>query len=54
MADSPRSRKCGEELLHHLHRPTQVPCVADKWTMLILEVLTEYAPLRFSRLADKV
>jgi DNA-binding HxlR family transcriptional regulator len=28
--------------------------VADKWTMLILEVLTEHAPLRFSRLADKV
>lgn len=28
--------------------------VADKWTMLILEVLTEAAPLRFSRLADKV
>jgi DNA-binding HxlR family transcriptional regulator len=27
--------------------------VADKWTMLILEVLTEAAPLRFSRLADK-
>jgi DNA-binding HxlR family transcriptional regulator len=28
--------------------------VADKWTMLILETLTEHAPLRFSRLADKV
>ncbi len=28
--------------------------VADKWTMLILEVLTEAALLRFSRLADKV
>ena len=28
--------------------------VAGKWTMLILEVLTEAAPLRFSRLADKV
>jgi DNA-binding HxlR family transcriptional regulator len=28
--------------------------VADKWTMLVLEVLTERAPLRFSRLADKV
>ena len=28
--------------------------VADKWTMLVLEVLTEQAPLRFSRLADKV
>ncbi len=28
--------------------------VADKWTMLVLEVLTEHAPLRFSRLADKV
>ena len=28
--------------------------VADKWTMLILEVLTESGPLRFSRLADKV
>ena len=28
--------------------------VADKWTMLILEVLTERAPLRFSRLAAKV
>jgi len=28
--------------------------VADKWTMLILEVLTEQAPLRFSRLAEKV
>ena len=28
--------------------------VADKWTMLILEVLTEHAPLRFSRLAEKV
>jgi DNA-binding HxlR family transcriptional regulator len=28
--------------------------VADKWTMLVLEALTEHAPLRFSRLADKV
>ena len=28
--------------------------VADKWTMLILEALTEHAPLRFSRLAEKV
>lgn len=28
--------------------------VADKWTMLILEVLTEQAPLRFTRLANKV
>lgn len=28
--------------------------VADKWTMLTLEVLTEDAPLRFSRLAEKV
>ena len=28
--------------------------VADKWTMLILEVLTEHAPLRFSRLAERV
>jgi DNA-binding HxlR family transcriptional regulator len=28
--------------------------VADKWTMLILEALTENAPLRFSRLADQV
>ncbi len=28
--------------------------VADKWTMLILEVLTEQAPLRFSRLAEQV
>jgi len=28
--------------------------VADKWTMLILEVLTENAPLRFSRLAEQV
>jgi DNA-binding HxlR family transcriptional regulator len=28
--------------------------VADKWTMLVLEVLTEQAPLRFSRLAQQV
>ena len=28
--------------------------VADKWTMLVLEVLTEQAPLRFSRLAERV
>ncbi len=28
--------------------------VAGKWTMLVLEVLTEQAPLRFSRLAEKV
>ncbi len=28
--------------------------VADKWTMLVLEVLTEHAPVRFSRLADQV
>lgn len=28
--------------------------VADKWTMLVLEVLTEQAPLRFSRLAEQV
>ena len=26
--------------------------VADKWTMLVLEVLTEHGELRFSRLAD--
>ena len=31
-----------------------IDSVAGKWTMLILEVLTEQAPLRFSRLADKV
>lgn len=31
-----------------------IDCVADKWTMLIIEALTEIAPLRFSRLADKV
>jgi DNA-binding HxlR family transcriptional regulator len=31
-----------------------IDCVADKWTMLVLEVLTEQAPLRFSRLAEKV
>jgi DNA-binding HxlR family transcriptional regulator len=28
--------------------------VAGKWTMMILDVLTEQAPLRFGRLADKV
>jgi DNA-binding HxlR family transcriptional regulator len=28
--------------------------VADKWTMLVLEVLTEHAPLRFSRLSREV
>lgn len=28
--------------------------VADKWTMLILEVLTEHAPLRFSHLGRQV
>ncbi|MDB5850397.1 MAG: ArsR family transcriptional regulator [Rhodoferax sp.] len=28
--------------------------VADRWTMLVLEVLTENAPLRFSRLAEQV
>lgn len=28
--------------------------VADKWTMLILEALTEHGELRFSRLADQV
>ncbi len=28
--------------------------VADKWTMLILEALTEHAPLRFGRLAERV
>jgi DNA-binding HxlR family transcriptional regulator len=28
--------------------------VADKWTMLILEALTEQAPQRFSRLAQQV
>jgi DNA-binding HxlR family transcriptional regulator len=28
--------------------------VADKWTMLILEVLTDHGPLRFSRLAERV
>jgi len=28
--------------------------VADKWTMLILEVLAEKAPLRFSRLSESV
>ena len=28
--------------------------VADKWTMLVLEVLTAQAPLRFSRLAEQV
>jgi DNA-binding HxlR family transcriptional regulator len=28
--------------------------VADKWTMLILEVLAEQAPLRFTRLSERV
>nr|WKF60690.1 HTH-type transcriptional activator HxlR [Paraburkholderia busanensis] len=28
--------------------------VADKWTMLILEVLAEKAPLRFTRLSEMV
>ena len=28
--------------------------IADKWTMLVLEVLTAEAPLRFSRLAERV
>lgn len=28
--------------------------VADKWTMLILEALTEHGPLRFSRLGKEV
>ena len=28
--------------------------VADKWTMLVLEALTEQAPLRFTRLAEQV
>jgi DNA-binding HxlR family transcriptional regulator len=28
--------------------------VADKWTMLILDVLTEKAPLRFTRLSELV
>ena len=28
--------------------------VADKWTMLILEVLAEHGPLRFSRLGEQV
>jgi DNA-binding HxlR family transcriptional regulator len=28
--------------------------VADKWTMLILDVLAENAPLRFSRLSESV
>ena len=28
--------------------------VADKWTMIILEVLTEQGELRFSRLAERV
>jgi DNA-binding HxlR family transcriptional regulator len=38
-----------EALVHDL-----IDRVADKWTMLVLEVLTEDAPLRFSRLAGKV
>lgn len=28
--------------------------VADKWTMLVLEVLTAEAPLRFTRLSERV
>lgn len=38
-----------EALVHEL-----IGCVADKWTMLVLEVLTESAPLRFTRLAERV
>lgn len=38
-----------ESLVHDL-----ISRVADKWTMLILEALTEQAPLRFSRLAEQV
>ena len=37
------------ELVHDL-----IDRVADKWTMLILEVLTEQAPLRFGQLATQV
>ena len=31
-----------------------IGCVADKWTMLILEVLSERGVLRFTRLAELV
>jgi len=31
-----------------------IGCVADKWTMVILEVLTEHGEMRFTRLAEKV
>ncbi len=31
-----------------------IACVADKWTMQILDVLTDCGELRFSRLADQI
>lgn len=38
-----------EALVHDL-----IGCVADKWTMLILEVLTDKGCLRFTRIADNL
>ncbi len=31
-----------------------IGCVADKWTMMVLEVLTEYGEQRFTRLGERV
>jgi DNA-binding HxlR family transcriptional regulator len=31
-----------------------IGCVADKWTMLVIEALTEHGELRFTRLAERV
>ena len=31
-----------------------IGCVADKWTMMVLEVLTEHGELRFTRLGELV
>jgi DNA-binding HxlR family transcriptional regulator len=38
-----------EALVHDL-----IGCVADKWTMLVLEVLAEKGELRFTRLSESV
>ncbi len=43
--DDPRVERLVHELIDH---------VADKWTMIVLEVLAEHGELRFTRLSEQV
>lgn len=59
---SRRAKKPARPAVEFQHRPAEIDAlvreiigrVADKWTMLVLEVLGEHGELRFTRLGEMV